>query len=166
MDENKVLKSYHCLKCSETNQNKFSPKSLNLCRDCKLKLKDKKYACKSCGIENRDAFVEGRYSTCKFCRNKKKSEIYKEEKYLKDENFKIDKDLKNILDNYITYDYSTMDGYSIKQILKNLIQNDKRLILENSILREELDNLKKDMSYCKFLLQNMEIKVPKIKFES
>lgn len=144
MDE---IKLYHCLKCSETNQYKFSPKSLNLCRDCKLKEKDKKYACKSCGIENRDAFIEGRYSTCKFCRNKKKTESIKEKNYFEDSsrpNYEVEK----IIQEYLKFNSSHYKGMSVYQINKFLAEeNDKlrkdinELIEKNFILNENFSQL-------------------------
>ena len=102
----------------------------------------KKYLCKTCGDNNFENFYEGRYSTCKKCRNKTRVTSNTIKKFES-----IDpKSFKDQFNNFLLNDMTLFDGFSIFQIINDLVE--KVDFLETKIvkLESEDDKNKKEIT--------------------
>jgi hypothetical protein len=137
-----------CEVCKETQEDKFTPCSYTICKECKKKKNKKSYLCKFCGETEESMFYEGRYSNCKKCFNTKRVNNPEIIKYIDSSDKKVEKDeivnfdIRKNLRKLIQCDTNIMDGSTIKQA----IEENKTEILKNA---SEIEFLKKENIFLK-----------------
>jgi hypothetical protein len=131
---------YDCEECHTQDKSKYTTKGYKLCRDCKLKSKNKTYSCKFCGVKDREFFEEGRYSRCKKCKNKKVLTDKKDFNLINNDS-NYNPQIKKCIDRYVKFDYDMFEGYSIKDKIDTLIEENNFLMKENEKLKNEVDIL-------------------------
>lgn len=116
-----------CEKCGESEEDKFSPSTFNICKNCRKEKSSKTYLCKFCGVSDESLFYEGRYGNCKKCYCKKKVDKVSIVKFIEDkhkepeikESFS-DVEIKNYLRKILKFDTTIMEGLSFKQYMEDI----------------------------------------------